>query len=349
MSIEYTSAVYDLERPVGLQRLLLLAIADHANDQGLAWPGNDCLVCKTKISERQIRRLIPELEAAGLLQIVQTGQGRGHRRIMRLLFAPATFTQRVYAPPHVDPKADKMTPFMDQKSGQDDPLSPADEGQTDSEKGTTEQEKGTNASEKGDKLPEVAGDNQLEPNNKPTTTAGGVDLDLEIAASVAERVEAPTPPAPVRPAVVAPTPRTPKPQPLPRPVVTVKSPYLTDPRKFKAGYIPAGQGSTPVEAWYESFSIHDERWRLSAPQEDDLVAHCPDLDRLRLVLKAYRQHGQYAPRNLRLVFDWYDRGIPDRDRGIPDRGGKASPQRNHEPEYDFSGYRPQLILPSPSG
>ena len=61
------------------QKLLLLAIADHANDDGFgAYPGQGRLAEKAGCSERHVRRLLTILENSDLLEVVQKGDGRGH-------------------------------------------------------------------------------------------------------------------------------------------------------------------------------------------------------------------------------------------------------------------------------
>lgn len=61
------------------QKLLLLAIADHANDDGFgAYPGQGRLAEKAGCSERHVRRLLTILENSDLLEVVQQGDGRGH-------------------------------------------------------------------------------------------------------------------------------------------------------------------------------------------------------------------------------------------------------------------------------
>lgn len=57
--------------------LTLLAIADIADDDGLAWPGINFLAGKVRISERQIQRLLPQIEASGELHI---NKGGGRRK-----------------------------------------------------------------------------------------------------------------------------------------------------------------------------------------------------------------------------------------------------------------------------
>lgn len=94
-----------------------------------------------------------------------------------------------------------------------------------------------------------------------------------------------------------------KPKPKPKPATTPRC----DGRKFQGGYIPAGAGTTPVEVYYESFSMSEAK--LSAPNEDDLTSACPDLDRLRSVLTAYRR-SNYRKGNVQLILDWYRDGVP---------------------------------------
>jgi len=107
-----------------------------------------------------------------------------------------------------------------------------------------------------------------------------------------------------------------KPKPRPKPATTPRC----DGRKFQGGYIPAGTGTTPVEVYYESFSINEAK--LSAPNEDDLTSACPDLDRLRSVLTAYRR-SNYRKGNVQLILDWYRDGVPAFG-GAPAKKGQAN-------------------------
>lgn len=77
-----------------------------------------------------------------------------------------------------------------------------------------------------------------------------------------------------------------------------------DGRKFVMGLIPADTGTTPVEVYYESFSIQTDATRLTALDEDDLTKACPDLDRLRAVCVEYRR-SSYRKGDLQLILDWY--------------------------------------------
>lgn len=67
--------VWQLELPSHL-KLVLLAIADHANDDGWAYPGQTSLARKCSVSPRQVRSSISQLVEAGLLESHRRGDRR---------------------------------------------------------------------------------------------------------------------------------------------------------------------------------------------------------------------------------------------------------------------------------
>jgi len=74
MSIKLMADVWEHADAKGSELLLLLAIADNANDSGEAWPGVKTLAKKTRLSKRNVQYLIRRLEIKGLLQ-VEEGKG----------------------------------------------------------------------------------------------------------------------------------------------------------------------------------------------------------------------------------------------------------------------------------
>lgn len=78
MSATLTGAAFYLPIPKA-EKLLLVAMADHANDDGAGvYPGNRRLQTKTSDSERNVRRLLRRLEDLNLITAVANpGGGRG--------------------------------------------------------------------------------------------------------------------------------------------------------------------------------------------------------------------------------------------------------------------------------
>lgn len=83
MSIKVMSHVWDHSPHTGSDLLMLLAIADHANDEGLAWPSIPTLAKKCRVGKRQAIYIIQKLERAGSLSI-EHGGGRGHASVYRV-------------------------------------------------------------------------------------------------------------------------------------------------------------------------------------------------------------------------------------------------------------------------
>lgn len=271
-------------------RTVLNILADYADDNGEAWPGYELLAKEAGLSERTIMRCISSLIEDGDLEYVDGGLGKGNKQRFRILVKGVT-----------------LSPYQE------------DEKVTSTnQKVTTVHEKVTSTHAKGDN-----GDSDtiyrtvIEPDLEPRENRAREDQPVT-------PIEPPAPPP--LPATNAfgtklddtrmryddpPTgPKTPPPVPektRPRKHERVTSPHI-DPRKFKNGFVVAGEGATAVEVYYERFAIGDDKARLSAPLEDDLIAHCPDLDRLRSVIEAYSRTA-YKPRNMQLIFDWYAKGI----------------------------------------
>ncbi len=71
------SQVWDLTLPA-FDKLVLLALADCANDEGLAWPSISTLKRKSGAGERTVYRAIVAMEALGILSIERIA-GKGNR------------------------------------------------------------------------------------------------------------------------------------------------------------------------------------------------------------------------------------------------------------------------------
>ncbi len=93
------------------QKLLLLALADNADDAGACWPSLKSLATKCEVTPRTIQRAIKEFEACGLLAVTSryAGNGRQTSNAYRLILTGYPV---------------KMSPPTSAHCGGDDKLSP---------------------------------------------------------------------------------------------------------------------------------------------------------------------------------------------------------------------------------
>lgn len=89
MSMEAMTEVWKHSPAKGATLLLLLAIADNANDAKLAWPSIDTLAAKTRQTSTTVRSQLRKLEAAGLLE---RNERPGRSSMYRILTPPKNFT-----------------------------------------------------------------------------------------------------------------------------------------------------------------------------------------------------------------------------------------------------------------
>lgn len=86
MSIRVMSRVWENSSARGGDLLVLLAIADHADDRGRAWPGIDLLARKSRLTARHVTRCLNNLVAAGELQIQNNRGPKGTNLYQVLCF-----------------------------------------------------------------------------------------------------------------------------------------------------------------------------------------------------------------------------------------------------------------------
>lgn len=86
MSVRKMAEVWDTDLP-STEKLVLLAYADHANDEGLCYPGNSHIAKKASKSPGSIKRITRWLRAHGYLVLVQPGGGT-QRTVVRVVPNP---------------------------------------------------------------------------------------------------------------------------------------------------------------------------------------------------------------------------------------------------------------------
>lgn len=93
MSLEAMTWAWQQPLPVG-QKLLLLAVADHAGEGGVCWPSQAHLARKTGFSERQVRNNLNDLVKAGVLSVeIRGGDGSGRKsNVYTMTWQPANIS-----------------------------------------------------------------------------------------------------------------------------------------------------------------------------------------------------------------------------------------------------------------
>lgn len=77
MSIEVMTQVWKHSKQRGAKLLILLALADFANDESVAWPSVDTLAKKARCSRRRVQDAIRDLQDAGELSLQENAGPNG--------------------------------------------------------------------------------------------------------------------------------------------------------------------------------------------------------------------------------------------------------------------------------
>ena len=108
MSIRLMSMVFEAQSLTGTQKLVLLSLADHANDDGLSiYPSQATTARRTSLSEREVRRVLLELEDLTIIHKVKGA--RQHRS--------AEYTLDVAVLASLTPRADSESGLARPDSG----------------------------------------------------------------------------------------------------------------------------------------------------------------------------------------------------------------------------------------
>lgn len=91
MSIAAMNWVWTLEDLGPTETLLMMALADAADDDGFCWPSQVVLARKARQTDRNVRRLITRLSRQGLLRVEHrssTGGRRSNRYWLNVGYRP---------------------------------------------------------------------------------------------------------------------------------------------------------------------------------------------------------------------------------------------------------------------
>lgn len=79
MSVKVMARVWAQSTRKDGELLVMLALADFANDQGECWPSIPVLAEKARLTERQVRRVLDKLEDIGEIRRIRSTGGRNRR------------------------------------------------------------------------------------------------------------------------------------------------------------------------------------------------------------------------------------------------------------------------------
>lgn len=111
MSVRVMSWVWEHSKSVGADRLVLLAIADCANDAGRdAYPSMETIARKAAVDKRTAQRSVRDLEALGELEVLTNAGPRGTNRYAVLTSLPRQDTTPGDTPDGETPPRRDATP-----------------------------------------------------------------------------------------------------------------------------------------------------------------------------------------------------------------------------------------------
>lgn len=125
MSNKALSYVFEHSQTKGSARVLMLAIADMANDDGECFPGRTRLAEKVNISERQLTTLVQTCEALGELRVFQRSHTAEDRRTNQYFIvglydqkhAPKFRKAKPSKPAKIDKQAEARFTQLDETTG----------------------------------------------------------------------------------------------------------------------------------------------------------------------------------------------------------------------------------------
>ena len=133
MSIKAMNWAFGLElKPV--KKVIVLALADCADDDGLCWPGKKHLARKCSVAEKTVTRQMEELQAMGLVTVTQRKQGDWNQTNLYQLNLKAEVVKKEDSKPvegrdNLTPPRDKET-LQKEEKGRDNLTPPRDTAMT---------------------------------------------------------------------------------------------------------------------------------------------------------------------------------------------------------------------------
>lgn len=117
MSVRVLTQVFEHSEAKLAGRLVLLALADSAHDDGITWIGQELIAEKARVSEQTVRRVLRELELGGMIETRKAQRGK-----LRIN------TYRVNVPGLLEPDYERLPFDLDQPFTDDRAISSVVDG-----------------------------------------------------------------------------------------------------------------------------------------------------------------------------------------------------------------------------
>lgn len=96
LSFPYLDSAWETKTPSHTCKLVLVALSDHANSDGICWPSVARLAHRCDISRRTVQRALRELEKAALITITKkVGTSSSYKLNLRIVVIPPASVLRL--------------------------------------------------------------------------------------------------------------------------------------------------------------------------------------------------------------------------------------------------------------
>ncbi|MGV8989203.1 MAG: helix-turn-helix domain-containing protein [Cypionkella sp.] len=127
MSVQAITWALDYAAGSVTEKVLLLVLANYANEFGVSWPSQKTLADQTALGERTVRRVLADMERRGVIRRIVRRRGNGSRQSDMILLA--AFEGRKPAPPGMlddGPDGAENDPSDQPANGDNRPTRPLD-------------------------------------------------------------------------------------------------------------------------------------------------------------------------------------------------------------------------------
>ena len=127
MSVQAITWALDYAAGSVTEKVILLVLANYANEYGISWPSQKTLADQTALGERTVRRVLADMDTRGVIRRIPRRRGNGSRQSDMILLT--AFEGRKPAPPGLlddDAEPDNSGPSKQPANGDKRPVWPPD-------------------------------------------------------------------------------------------------------------------------------------------------------------------------------------------------------------------------------